>query len=84
MAESSKIHGSQTSRWYNERKRGGGSQGIARSSNVQKTREIRLCEIMERLESKKLNLKMNAILYKKPVKLLTVNSNMFYRTSSGL
>lgn len=27
---------------------------------------------------------MNAILYKKPVKLLTVNSNMFYRTSSGL
>lgn len=51
---------------------------------MQKTREIRLCEIMERLQSKKLNLKMNAILYKKPVKLLTVNSNMFYRTGSGL
>lgn len=60
------------SRWYNETNRGGGSWSTGRSGNVQKMTEILRSEIMERLKSKKQNIKINLILYRKAVKNFTV------------
>lgn len=46
-----------------------------RSGDVQKIREIWKCKIVERWESKKQNLKINVIFYRKPVKLFKSRSN---------